>query len=55
MCSTGVVGQRVAVAEPHLLLGGLAGQPLELLARHDPDVPLRELREAGVVERPDLA
>ena len=48
-----VVGQRITVAEPHLLLGGLAGRELQELARHDADVPLLELLESGVVEHLD--
>ena len=49
-----IVGQRVAVPEPHLLLGCLGGQQLELVTRHDPDVPFGELLESGVVEHTAL-
>ena len=52
MCSTGSSGSGSRVPEPHLLLGGLARQQRHLVARDDPDVPLGELREAGVVEHP---
>src|SRR3984957_8174062 len=45
-----VVGQRIAVPKPDLLLGGLARQPVNLIARHDADVPLLELFESRVVE-----
>ena len=45
-----VVGQRIAVPEPHLLLGCLTRQFVNLVARHDPDVPLPELLEPLVVE-----
>ena len=45
-----VVGQRIAVPEPHLLLRSLPRHELQLVARHDADVPLFELLEPGVVE-----
>ena len=44
------VGQRIPMPEPHLLLRGLARQLGHLAARHDPDVPFRELGEPGVAE-----
>ena len=46
-----VIRQPVAVFEPHLLLGGLAGQHGHQLARHPADIPLGELRDAAVAER----
>ena len=45
-----IVGQRIGVPEPHLLLRSLAGQQGHVVARHDPHVPLGELREARIVE-----
>ena len=53
MCKHRVVRQRVAVPEPHPLLGGLARGAFQLIRRDDADVPFVELPEAGFVERLD--
>src|SRR4051812_19436444 len=42
------------MAEPHLLLRSLARQEGHLVTRHDANVPLGELSEAGVVEHAAL-
>ncbi|CFS17556.1 Uncharacterised protein [Mycobacterium tuberculosis] len=48
-----VVGQRVTVAKPHLLLGSLARQKPQALPGHDAHVPLVELPEPGIIENLD--